>query len=145
MGYTHYWEGSEVDEQAVKEAESIIKASGVTIKGWDGEEEPVVTVGEIRINGDASVGQDHETFHVGHGLNAGFEFCKTARKPYDKVVGAILITLFVRDKVTDLSSDGCYDEQEWQEAIALFEEVVRPLTDTEHEELKSVLGLMSKR
>lgn len=145
MGYTHYWEGSEVDEQAVKEAENIIKSSGVTIKGWDGEEDPVVTVGEIRINGDASMDHDHETFHVGHGLNAGFEFCKTARKPYDRVVGAILIALFVRDEVTDLSSDGYYDEQEWQEAISLFEEAVRPLTDEEHEELKRILGLMPNR
>lgn len=76
---------------------------------------PTITDGLIAFNG---VGDDgHETFWLerhGHGFN----FCKTAEKPYDVVVVA---TLIVADAIAPgvllISSDG--DPAEWEPGLTL--------------------------
>ncbi len=93
MGYTHYWEGEAPIAKALPIIEKIVAQGarqGIPLAGWDGEGEPVITAEEIRFNG---VGDDaHETFAIVAG-ETGFAFCKTARKPYDAIVVAILIAL----------------------------------------------------
>lgn len=85
------------------------------IKGGDGTGRPIISNSEIRFNGDASKGEDHETF-VLEKNGSGFQFCKTARKPYDRYVKAVLLVAkAVAPAAVEISSDGdgeagCWDE-----------------------------------
>jgi hypothetical protein len=86
----------------------------IIIKGGDGTGEPEFTNTEVIFNGDATDDMDHETFYItlkrlaldssvtasweiGRELEEGgqfwdgYDFCKTARKPYDLLVAACLI------------------------------------------------------
>ncbi|URP22101.1 hypothetical protein SEA_BIG4_343 [Microbacterium phage Big4] len=125
MGYTNYWSGPRViTEDALADIEKIIAESGVPITGWNGEEgtEPTLTLELINING---VGDDsHENFGVsaeGRG-DIDWGFCKTARKPYDKVVGAILLRIREDSPQFIISSDGRWGT-EWRAARRLFTKV----------------------
>ena len=47
---------------------------------------------EIVFNGNPKNEQDHETFYINkQNVYDGFNFCKTARKPYDLAVLAFII------------------------------------------------------
>ena len=73
--------------------------------GW-GEMAPIVTERRISINGDAKAEKDlsHESFTLDN--NAEWNFCKTARKPYDYTVRKILKVAEEHGIVTDVSDDG---------------------------------------
>lgn len=122
MGYTHYFTTratlkNEVWSELLTDVAKIISASGITIGGWDGLGAPTLSSEKIVFNGSPA----YETFHLPHKGN-GFEFCKTARLPYDKVVTAVLIR--ARDYYGDeiqLSSDG--DWVEWSEGVQLYTQV----------------------
>ena len=123
MGYTHYhnqvrsftdteWDliitgATDIVEQA--------QSSGVTICGWDGTGEPELTDELISLNGTDRNDCGYETFLVKKNEDDNFNFCKTARKPYDSVVVSILAWI---DKVApgalELGSDG---------GMEVFEEV----------------------
>lgn len=91
---------------------------------------PVVSLDEIRFNG---VGEDgHETFYLTrrkpekrefdrlYETEGAFDFCKTARKPYDAAVVAVLtIAHTVAPGVLTLSSDGT--PEEWVDGHRLAE------------------------
>jgi hypothetical protein len=87
---------------------------------------PIVSSKEIRFNGVGE--QGHETFYYSVNDNNKasdgryFEFCKTARKPYDDVVMKVLIVLkeYLGDTFT-LTSDGSFTE-EWREVRDEMEE-----------------------
>lgn len=66
------------------------------------EREPVFSENLIRFNGVGDEG--HETFVVTPSAR-DFEFCKTARKPYDTAVVAILCLLHHHTEI-EVSSDG---------------------------------------
>lgn len=51
-----------------------------------------------------------------------FEFCKTARKPYDKVVVAVLIALKKHFPTVKVSSDG--DNDDWQEGKEFCQKIL---------------------
>lgn len=107
-GYTHYWSvNRDADREAVKQAglkmARLVEAESEILAGWDGEGEPTLDpeTGEARFNGRGP-DLDHETFvwppnldepQLWRGEDDGtvFTFCKTARKPYDKVVVACLL------------------------------------------------------
>lgn len=89
MGYTHYFSALRSDKFLAEFAQKAIELTNVKICGGDGTGEPTVTENSIVLNGDATMGLDHETFAVEGDSN--FQFCKTARKPYDEVVTAILL------------------------------------------------------
>ena len=120
MGYTHYWtlESGIKQEQwnkFIEGARKVIetaKEAGIAL-------EDISADSAIHFNG---VGADaHETFNITSG-DVGFEFCKTAFKPYDAVVTAILIyakTVFGND--ITLKSDGNWVD--WEGGSLLFEEV----------------------
>lgn len=125
MGYTHYWTLENGIEQAdwnkfLEGARKIIetaKDAGILI------EDNSAGV-SIYFNG---VGRDaHETFVI-TSEDTGFSFCKTAEKPYDTVVTAILIHLkqSLGSKVV-VTSDG--DWSDWEGGQLLYETVfdIRP-------------------
>lgn len=150
MGYTHYWtfkkpkrgETKEVEKRyqaAVLDCARIIKTyydangglSGVTAHTKLGE------YGGILVNGK---GDDaHEDFSLREHFkknfdiqfyhNPGFNFCKTARKPYDVVVTACLIVLKHRlGDYIDVSSDGY--QHDWEAGLELAKRVLKLKTLT---------------
>jgi len=122
------------------DAKKIIEQAeldGTRIRNGHGEGEPEFHEAYFSINGDASVvsgdGRDlaHETFYW-EGIPTidewrkdepeTFDFCKTAYKPYDVVVTAILIRAKqIYGSCVKISSDG--DWQDWQAGRELYERV----------------------
>ena len=122
MGYTRYWERTEkpITEDFVKEVEKIIIDSakkGIAIRGWDGAYLPELTTERIAFNGNMNYEIDlsHESFVLDDKI--GFNFCKTARKPYDYTVRKVLKLAKDYGLVTDVSSDGAnnkiYSDEEY--------------------------------
>lgn len=113
MGYRHYFtvnEGLSPDKWAdlLEDVREIILTSKVVVADWEGVGVPEITADVIRFNG---IGQDsHETFHISR-QPGGFNFCKTAQKPYDEVVTAVLLRAkdYFGDGLT-LASDGTWEE-----------------------------------
>ena len=121
MGYTHYWTLQNGLEQAdwnkfLEVAREIIKtAQDAGVRLEDNSSDSA-----IFINGVGE--QAHETFLM-RTDDVGFNFCKTAEKPYDSVVTAILIlakTVFKND--IEVSSDGSWSN--WQGGRLLYETVI---------------------
>jgi hypothetical protein len=112
-------------------------ANGIRIRNGNGEGEPEFTEFYFSINGDASAftseGRDlaHETFYwAGIPTQSEwrkdepdfFEFCKTAYKPYDAVVTAILIRAkSIYGSCVSISSDGEWSE--WQAGRDMYEAI----------------------
>lgn len=116
MGYTRYWKRTDKDitEDFVNEVNKIIEdcdTKGIIIRGWDGTGLPEVTLDTIRFNGNADTGLEHETFFIGStGEDSGFNFCKTACKPYDYAVRETLRAAERYGLVFDVSDDGENEE-----------------------------------
>lgn len=112
MGYTHYWKHTKdfTPEQwadITDVAAKLIAATTVDITGWNGDAtEPVeITADLIRFNGVAD--DSHETFSLTRKFDLdGFNFTKTAFKPYDEVVVALLLYLEKYREHIEITSDG---------------------------------------
>jgi hypothetical protein len=135
MGYTHYWRVRPTADagawrEALVEAAEIVRHSPVSLAGWDGNGEPELSEDGIRFNGVGELA--HETFELladparyepapwGESIPGYvFSFCKTARKPYDIVVTALLAALHDRlgPSVIIVTSDG--DPQDWADGCQL--------------------------
>ena len=112
MGYTRYWERTEkkIGEDLVAYVRGVIadcKDRGITIRNGAGLKKPNVSLERISINGDGEDGKDlaHETFYMDN-KEVGFNFCKTARKPYDYAVRKILRYAEKNGYVKKVSCDG---------------------------------------
>jgi hypothetical protein len=146
MGYTHYVTrprksagSAYMFGKLAIDAKKICEhanANGIRIRNGEGLGEPEFTEASFSINGDTTVsinGRDlaHETFYW-----AGipeirewrkdepdyFDFCKTAYKPYDAVVTAILIRAkTIYGSCVSVSSDGNWSE--WQAGRDMYEKV----------------------
>jgi hypothetical protein len=118
-GYSHYW-GLFADDDGVvfsdaewkkilTAARKIIRkaeADGIAIRGPFGEGKPVLTPTKIALNGDAASNLSHESF-VLENRPKDFNFCKTAQKPYDKVVVSILAAVDnIQPEAIRMKSDG---------------------------------------
>lgn len=141
--YSHYWTWHTTPDinklkQCIADMARIVREQNVcTIRGWDGTGEPLIEELAISFNGDsearAEYGDtlDHETFSFpGYTFTnrpewdtepeSVFNFCKTARKPYDAVVTACL--LVARDhfdeSVLSINSDGWWHE--WANGYKLY-------------------------
>jgi hypothetical protein len=129
VGYTHYFSkvNSTTDEALRFEMfargartiiEYAIKYDGIALAGWDGEVEGAweITDEVVRFNG---LGENsHETFSWSADAS-GFNFCKTAYKPYDAVVTACLIHLKdIYGEAVSIGSDG--DWSEWSDGARLY-------------------------
>lgn len=128
MGYTHYWRAGKTADwtaaypQIQLDAVKIVKAAqerGIALGDATGEGKPVITEGHLRLNGVGDEG--HESFILPSSLR-GFDFCKTARKPYDVVVTAILLRAHHHAPAgIEVSSDGYWEE--WGEGRELVREL----------------------
>ena len=152
MGYTHYWRQNVDfnDEQWAYACEFFHNLSRrlpegnygagdyyndekLVLKGWDGNGIPICNETAIAFNGDMSKDLDHETFWVTKVYKPNvdrFDFCKTARKPYDVVVCAMLLMFEDINPNFKVSSDGGpLDGEEWAAGRLLWKEVKN---DMEH-------------
>jgi hypothetical protein len=110
MGYTHYFKNKPAftDSQwaaLTEDVKKLLKNSKVPLGGANGEigTKPVFNSRNIMFNG---IGDDsHETAAVYKGA-IEFEFCKTARKPYDSVVVEFYKLIRKHAPSTVLNSDG---------------------------------------
>ena len=129
MGYTHYWYMPEGKlEKRLWEHYSRMVEEIVGPDVGDGQEIDKLTIDESVILFEGLPA--HETFWFGRELKQRswregqplvFNFCKTARKPYDRHVTACLIglKLVFKDGVR-IRSDG--DPDEWTAGYELFKE-----------------------
>jgi hypothetical protein len=113
MGYTRYWKRTE-KPMAVgfmdfcREVFDTCEKLGIEIHNWDGYGKPTVKEDMIAFNGDGENHLDHESLVLNN--EVGFNFCKTARKPYDYAVRTILREALTRGYITDLRDDGTNEE-----------------------------------
>ena len=142
MGYTHYWQlndNQKINTKALKDAISIMSKIVIDhasiLAGWDGEGEPTGNRNRICFNGRDD--DSHETFSIDNLWGGEFSFCKTALKPYDKVVTACLAVLkhYLGDSVR-VSSDG--EGKDWNSGVEIaskyvndldFEQVIEDIMD----------------
>ena len=145
MGYTHYY------TRPIKNAGSAFmycklaldakticdyaQANGIPLANADAEAgtQPEFTEGYFSLNGviDENGDNGHETFYWAgiptqpeYRKNSPeyFNFCKTAYKPYDAVVTAILIRAkAIYGSCISVSSDGHWEE--WQAGRDLYEKI----------------------
>ena len=135
MGYTHYWyqkksftneEWEHIQYFADRLTKSMEaqKTLGIEKKQSDHVR---VTDRNIVFNGKQKYNLDHETFCLEKDMilsehddpsKGAFNFCKTANKPYDKFVTAVLLIAhnIAPDTIT-LKSDGWRDE--WEGGVKL--------------------------
>lgn len=111
MGYSHYWDNTpEISEEAAIHIKSIVDYgydNGVIQQEDDVKEPPTATSERIWFNG---IGDDgHETFCMKF-PSTGFGFCKTARKPYDRIVVAVLMAIAHHHPEFEWRSDGNSDD-----------------------------------
>lgn len=113
MGYTHYWR---INRKAARELKDhwgdIVKhcaefceaqCKEIIQREDDNPKPAVFSKKEIRFNG---IGDDgHETFLL-RNVASKFEFCKTARKPYDLAVISCLFIAKAFAPSFDVASDG---------------------------------------
>ena len=131
MGYTHYWNEVKVQPEIwkafVKLAKKAADASSIRI-AWEFDEtskKPEFNAKGIRFNGCGDNG--HETF-VLRPNGSGFNFCKTAEKPYDEIVVSILILAAKYLPGFSWSSDG--DNKDFRDGLALAQQVDDSITET---------------
>ena len=128
MGYTHYWtpkaentkeEFKEFSKACKKLHDELPKTTDTAggycsddpleIRGGRGDGEPVFTADAVYFNGNAERDLDHETFYIERtNEDSLWNFCKTARKPYDLLVVACLLAAVDFLDYT-FSSDGFTD------------------------------------
>ena len=122
MGYTHYF--TQRKRPTKKQWDAIMlevgklfatKEAFKTIRYEQGRNTPpVLHAEEIRFNGRGE--NAHETFMLLRDDKESFQFCKTARKPYDLfVVGVLTIVNHFAPNCYDISSDGWADD--WQPCV----------------------------
>src|SRR6185312_10461897 len=93
MGYTHYWRGQRAFTEAewtaicADAAKLLTDPPVVVTREYDTNEPPEITPDLIAFNGHSENG--HETFWLER-TPESFQFCKTAHKPYDVLVTALL-------------------------------------------------------
>tara|TARA_B100000949_G_C14283177_1_gene452849 strand:- start:2640 stop:3119 length:480 start_codon:yes stop_codon:yes gene_type:complete len=138
MGYTHYWyRPKELDSDNFSNA---IKDIALLFSYTEGQEYPVgythakqivdvyeLNRREINFNGIREDG--HENFHISDDRYSTedkywkFDFCKTARKPYDKyVVACLYIFKYHLGDDIKITSDG--DEEDWNEGIEMVQDIL---------------------
>ena len=130
MGYTHYWKTnnpitfSKEEWDKLKETARLIfkECKAMNIKLCYDEDmvssPPRANNSEIVFNGFKDL--SHETFVLTPTIN-GFNFCKTARKPYDVAVTALLIYIHAHKPNIKITSDG--DNDNWLEGWKLLHKV----------------------
>jgi hypothetical protein len=146
LGYTQYWEPTgefttaQFTELKLNTAKIIEVAKQPPYKigiDTDGSNDTTLSINGCVLNEDPEEMDDdeleeltHETFELFANHVGTFNFCKTARKPYDTVVVACLIAAeaaAVKAGFTmNLSTDG--EIEDWQRGTALFTQALPEVT-----------------
>jgi hypothetical protein len=113
IGYTHYWTiKSSIKDKFPEFADDCKKVLDHEIKNGTklafectiDSKPPLTNNNTVRFNGVGEEG--HETFLIS-ASEIGFQFCKTARKPYDTAVTAcLLLARHHFGSAIEMSSDG---------------------------------------
>lgn len=118
MGYTHYYQQGSIPTPALFQS-----FTGHTLElvqmAWDIELDVSIDPDFLSING---VGEESYEDFVIRRKDLTWDFCKTARRPYDTVVTAVLILARYTFPDFHLSSDGTWEE--WQDGRDLFTSVM---------------------
>ena len=149
MGYTHYWGFRNNPKDIKNGAEKFKTAVSLFKKGlkhlpkrttYDGEEiplklfggmgngKPIIRDTEICFNGDAKKHLDYETciIKLDNPTDYSYDFCKTARMPYDVAV-CLALLCFKKAFGEDFaySSDGNIESGEggWAKAKEIIKEL----------------------
>ena len=137
MGYTHYYhvpkdfydaEWENFISLCLKFIRKLPSEIKIAREYDDVDTEPEFNEKYVRFNGIEKEG--HETFVVLKKGNSDFNFCKTARKPYDLMVCACLIALKYCVPHVKVNSDG--EAEDWEEAFKFFNEVEGTQLDFKH-------------
>lgn len=128
MGYTHYWRMTDADPlrwaAALEAACEIVRASHVPLGDWEGNGSPEADPFEgINFNGVG--GDGHESFCLPSPTETkpDFAFCKTAGKPYDVIVTAVLAAVeSIAPECISVTSDGTWTD--WEEGVMLASKVL---------------------
>ena len=130
MGYTHYWrqlrDFTDTEWQELTRLAKLITADGQGILAngiSDKNSRPTIDNEQICFNG---IGNDgHETFRItkkkrakadyeeqeAYDKKGAFEFCKTAHKPYDRYVVAVLCAIYhIQDEKEVQPYESTYDK-----------------------------------
>jgi hypothetical protein len=151
MGYTHYWyqhkdftteQWSNIQKDVLDIIVKYCDKNHVALtEEYDspmlvcGPTPPIASKAMIRFNGWREEG--HETFMLEKkmpmpripGRNYHFNFCKTARKPYDIAVCLVLLICATHaPDVLSISSDGSWEE-DWTEARKVYKQLFNRETD----------------
>lgn len=137
MGYTHYWNFSKVvkdidnSEKKFAAAVKLFKEKlkelpqSIRLANGIGEGEPIITPTKVVFNGSAENGEDYETFSItlaDDESESSFNFCKTARLPYDAAVClALLCFKYAYGNDFNYSSDGDINDEGWELAHQIFD------------------------
>ncbi len=95
------------------------------LKGGNGEGEPIFTDEIVCFNGDASLNYDYETCYLAlNNDDYEFDFCKTARQPYDVAV-CLTLLCFKKTFGDDFTyySDGNSEDEGWKMAHNIFDQI----------------------
>lgn len=135
MGYTHYWEfksnpkdikdGDKKFKKSVALLKKCLKNISVELAGGSGTGKPVFTGTKVCFNGLDD--DSYESCYLAlDNSDFKFDFCKTARKPYDVAVCLTLLCFkkFFGDDFK-YSSDGNMDDEGWALAIETFEKTTK--------------------
>lgn len=97
----------------------------VLLHECDVDSPPTINDRTIRFNGDSREDDlGHETFIIyKEGVSQGFNFCKTACKPYDLACCLVLLAAHeVAPNALDIGSDGDW-ESDWESARQVYKEL----------------------
>jgi hypothetical protein len=137
MGYTHYWRiPKELDAEKFATLSAELQTAADLLPDYStsagmnhegvihlgdggGEGNPIFSKEEICFNGKGA--GSHETFIIQQNGNSDFEFCKTARKPYDLMVCLSLLRLKHHFPESKISSDG--GAADWKPAKEFYKKV----------------------
>jgi len=136
MGFTQYWEckrglDTEKFKAYVKDVKKVLEGVDIICHENDMPETPPTIKDDlIRFNGKGEDG--HETFMITP-EPSDFEFCKTARKPYDKyVVACLILAKFHFGDAIEISSDG--DLEDWEDGLCLAQDKTGIILDISFDE-----------
>jgi len=123
MGYTVYWTQNRAfttqEWRDIRVACIQMFNRLKQVKGSNGTGRPIIDNSDILFNGDASKGEDHETFQLMKG-GSGFNFCKTDRKPYDRYVKAVLVVAnYYAPGALEVTCDGDDELDCWTEGVRI--------------------------
>jgi len=139
MGYTHYWNLKKKTKKTAEQVKIAFNEVAILFEklpqnstnaggyytdeplrlfGGDGTSKMHISDDTLIFNGDAKQSLDHETFYFDLTNLGEFEFCKTARKPYDFAVCVALLAMANHIQGFTFSSDG--DLEDWKPAIDFY-------------------------